>query len=427
MQEKAQRREPDVPQPSTEAPGAGPPRQTLELEDVRSRLKSASGPEFWRSLDELAQTPEFEELLHREFPRQAAELPQGVSRRGFLHLMGASLALGGLTACTRQPLEKIVPYVEQPESLIPGKPLYFASAMPLDGFARPLLVESHMGRPTKVEGNPEHPASRGASDLYAQASILGLYDPERSQVLRHNARISTWSIFSEEFRNTLQALSALGEARIRILTRTVTSPSLTSVIARVKETYPGTRWHQYSPVNRDAERSGTEVAFGQPLSVRYDFSRADVILSLDSDFLTSGPGSLRYSRDFAGRRRVQDGTMNRLYMVESSPTNTGTLADHRLPARASEIGPIAAAVAAKLGVQGATDNGDSTDTDRRAWIAAIAEDLTANRGRCVIVPGDYASSEVHTLAHAMNEWLGNLGSTVVLAEPVEEHVFRISV
>ncbi len=173
-------------------------------------------------------------------------------------------------------------------------------------------------------------------------------------------------------------------------------------------------------MSRDAERFGTEAAFGQPLSVRYDFSRADVILSLDSDFLTSGPGSLRYCRDFAGRRRVQDGTMNRLYMVESSPTNTGTLADHRLPTRASEIGPIAAALAAKLEVPGATDNGDSTDADRMAWIAAVAEDLKANRGRCAIVPGDYASSEVHTLAHAINEWLGNLGSTVVLGEPVEE-------
>jgi len=420
MQEKPKRREPDAPQPSTETPGTSSPRQTLELEEVRRRLKSASGPEFWRSLDELARTPEFEELLHREFPQQATELPQGVSRRGFLHLMGASLALGGLTACTRQPVERIVPYIEQPESLIPGKPMYFASAMPLDGFARPLLVESHMGRPTKVEGNPEHPASRGATDLFAQASVLGLYDPERSQVLRHNTRITTWTIFADEFRNTLQALSALGEARIRILTRTVTSPSLTSVIARVKEAYPGTRWHQYSPVSRDTERRGIEAAFGQPLAVRYDLSRADVILSLDSDFLTSGPGCLRYSRDFAGRRRAQDGTMNRLYMVESSPTNTSTLADHRLPVRASDIGSIAAALAAELGVPGATDTGDSTEADRIAWIAAVAEDLKANRGRCAVVPGDYASSEVHILAHAMNEWLSNLGSTVILAEPVEE-------
>ena len=386
---------------------------------MQRRLSEASGPEFWRSLDELARTPEFEEMLRREFPRQAAELPDGVSRRGFLHLMGASLALGGLTACTRQPLERIVPYVEQPESLIPGKPMYFASSMNVDGYARPLLVESHMGRPTKVEGNPEHPASQGASDLFAQASILGLYDPERSQVLKNNARISTWPTFVEEFRNTVQALSALGEARLRILTRSITSPSLASLLTEILRAHPGARWHQYTPVTRDLERQAMASAFGRPLSVRYDLTRADVVLSLDSDLLTSGPGSLRYARDFSSRRRAGDGSMNRLYMVESSPTNSGTLADHRLPIRQSELGAVAAALAAELGVPGATTTLD-LEADRTAWIAAAAKDLAASRGRSAIVPGDYASGEVHVLAHAMNQQLGNLGSTVTLAEPIEQ-------
>ena len=420
MQDKASREEMVSSPRSAEAHGTDPAPQKLELAEVRHRLSQAKGPEFWRSLDELAQTPEFEELLHREFPRQAAELPEGVSRRGFLHLMGASLALGGLTACTRQPLERIVPYVEQPESLIPGKPMFFASSMPLDGFARPLLVESHMGRPTKVEGNPEHPASGGATDLFAQASVLNLYDPERSQVVKHNGRISTWPIFVEEFRNTVQALSALGQARIRILTRTVTSPSQAALVREVLEAHSGARWHQYTPITRDTERQGLEAAFGRPLSVRYDLSQAEVILSLDSDFLTSGPGALRYARDFARRRRAGNGAMNRLYIVESSPTSTGTLADHRLPVRASEIGSVATALAAELGVPGATAQGDSVEGDRTAWITAVARDLSANRGRCAIIPGDYASEEVHVLAHAINQQLANIGSTVILAEPLEE-------
>ena len=187
----------------------GPTEKPLELGEIRQQLEGVEGPEYWRSLEELAQTPEFEELLKREFPQQASELPEGVDRRRFLQLAAASLALGGLTACTRQPLEKIVPYVQQPESLIPGKPISFASTMTLDGYARPVLVESHMGRPTKIEGNPQHVASRGASDLFSQASILDLYDPERSQVVTHLGRIRTWQAFGEETRNALQAFEAL--------------------------------------------------------------------------------------------------------------------------------------------------------------------------------------------------------------------------
>jgi molybdopterin-containing oxidoreductase family iron-sulfur binding subunit len=240
--------------PSTSPDQIAPDRanapESLELDQVREQLQDAQGPEFWRSLEELAQTPEFEAMLQREFPQQASELPEGVDRRRFLQLAAASLALGGLTACTRQPVERIVPYVQQPESLIPGKPLYYASTMTLDGFARPLLVESHMGRPTKIEGNPQHPASRGAADLYTQASILDMYDPERSQVVKNLGRIRTWDAFAEDTRSTLQSLSALGDVRIRILTHSVTSPSLGATIDEVLTAHPEARWHQYTPVWR---------------------------------------------------------------------------------------------------------------------------------------------------------------------------------
>jgi len=393
----------------------------LDLAQIRERLSQARGAEFWRSLEELAQQPEFEELLHREFPQQAAELPDGVNRRRFLQLMSASLALGGLTACTRQPLERIVPYVQQPEALVPGQPVFFATSMPLDGFARPLLVESHMGRPTKVEGNPQHPASGGATDLYSQASVLTLYDPERSQVVRNIGRIRTWNAFVDDTASLVQALGSLGDLRLRILTRTVTSPSLANLIEQVLAVHPQAKWHQYSPVSRDAERQGLEAAFGQALSVEYDLTRADVVVGLDSDFLTSGPGSLRYARDFASRRRAEEGQsdLSRFYAAESTPTSTGTMADHRLPVRASEIDNLAMALATAVGLPGASRPDESLNARHSAWVEAVAADLKSHRGRCVVVPGEVTPAAVHTLAQAMNDWLGNQGQTVRFSEAVE--------
>ena len=203
------------------------PKPTVDLAAVRTRLQEARGPEYWRSLDELAGTPEFQELLHREFPQGASELTDPVSRRTFLKLMGASLALAGVTACTRQPAEKIVPYVRQPEEIVPGKPLFFATAMPLGGYATPLLVESHEGRPTKIEGNPDHPVSRGATDVFAQASILGLYDPDRSQTLTDRGDIRPWGAFltRDQGRGGRPSARSGGEG-IRLLTGSVTSPTL---------------------------------------------------------------------------------------------------------------------------------------------------------------------------------------------------------
>src|SRR5882762_5085484 len=213
------------------AEAARPPAAgaALDLAAVRERLREKKGPEFWRSLDELAAAPEFADLLHREFPRHASEWTDGadgVSRRSFLQLAGASLALAGLTACTRQPTETIVPYVKQPEQLVPGKPLFFATALTVGGYATGVLAESHQGRPTKIEGNPDHPASLGATDVFAQAAVLSLYDPERSQTILHSGRPATWSGFVSEAGGALRALQALGGDGLRILTGTVTSPTI---------------------------------------------------------------------------------------------------------------------------------------------------------------------------------------------------------
>ncbi len=393
--------------------------EPLTLERVRARLRDHRGPAFWRGLEELAGTPEFEEMLTREFPAQASVWPDGVSRRGFLGLMGASLAFGGLTACTRQPLERIVPYVDQPESIVPGKPLRFATAMTLGGYATGLLAESHMGRPTKVEGNPEHPASLGATDLFAQASVLSMYDPDRSQTVTHLGRISTWPAFLADTRKALTALDALGGARIRLLSGTVTSPSLAATIRRLLERYPRARWHQHEPAGRGGAVDGAAAAFGEAVECRYDLSRAEVVLSLDSDLLTSGPGSLRYARDFMSRRRVRpgSGSMSRLYAAETTPTATGSLADHRLPLSGGQLMLLATALAAELGAADAAP-ANRLGERQAAWVRTVAEDLRLHPGSSLVVAGDCAPQDLHVLAHAMNDRLGNAGSTVMYSDPV---------
>src|SRR5574341_319420 len=315
-------------------------RQPLDLDALRARLAAKRGPEYWRSLEELAATPEFEDYLHREFPENASEWNDPIGRRRFLQLMAASLALAGLSAaCTRQPTESIVPYVRQPEQFIPGRPLYYATAMTLGGYATGLLVESHLGRPTKIEGNELHPASLGATDAFAQASILSLYDPDRSQVVLEAGRISTWSAFLAALNRALANQAAKRGAGLRILIETVTSPTIASQIQALLAKYPEAKWHQYEPVNRDNARAGAKLAFGEVVETQYRFDKADVVLSLDADFLGGGPGSVRYARDFMQRRQAgsSGGEMNRLYVVETTPSITGAVADHRLSLQACEM------------------------------------------------------------------------------------------
>src|SRR5450755_3428068 len=321
-------------------------RGTLDLETAHARIAETQGPEFWRSLEELAGSAEFQEMLHREFPKGASECLDAVSRRGFLKLMGASMALAGMTACTKQPLEPIVPYVKQPEETIPGRPLFYATAFTLGGYASPVLVESHLYRPTKIEGNDQHPASLGGTDIFAQASILGMYDPDRSQTITYLGDVRDVEDFRNAIRGPLSVQKTLQGAGIRILTPTISSPTLADQLQAFLKLYPQAKWHVYEPVNRDNVLEGAKLAFGQPVETRYDFSKADVILSLDADFLYAGfPGSTRYIRDFATRRNPENGEMSRLYVVESTPSSTGAKADHRLPLTASFVEFVAASVA----------------------------------------------------------------------------------
>ena len=377
------------------------------------------GPEYWRSLDELADTPEFREALHREFPEGASELLDPVSRRTFAKLMGASLALAGVTACTRQPAERIVPYVKQPEELVPGRPLYYATAMPMAGYAAPLLVESHEGRPTKIEGNPDHPVSRGATDLFSQASILGLYDPDRTRTLTYRGEIRPWSDFRSALRAAIDATRARGGEGIRLLTGSVTSPTLASQISRLQAELPAMVWHQWEPAGRDNAREGSRLAFGEYADAQYRFDQAEVVLAIDADVLGSGPLSVRYAREFAAERRVTGGRreMNRLYVVEPTPSVTGSIADHRLPLQAGLVGPFALALAAALHVPGVSSSPVSDDF--ATWIEPLARDLQRHRGTSLVVAGDDQPAAVHAVVHAINQALDNVGRTVVFTDPVE--------
>ncbi len=398
--------------------------RSFDLEAVRKHLSSARGREYWRCLEELAETDEFRELLRREFPRQAAGWLDAIDRRSFLKFMGASLALAGLSGClTSAPAptdEKIVPYVTQPEEIVPGKPLFFATAFTLAGFATGLLVETHEGRPTKIEGNPNHPASLGATSALAQASILTLYDPERSQSIINAGMVSTWNSFFSELNDEMEEQRLSGGAGLRILTETVTSPTLAEQMHSLLANFPKAKWHQFEPVGRDYVREGSRLAFGEIVETHYRFDRADVILSIDCDFLFHGPAAVRYARDFANQRRMESGKseMNRLYVVESTPTVTGSMADHRLPLRPGEIEVFARAVARGLGIE-VTDQRATRSSVDPNWLGALVRDLKRHRGRSVILAGEQQPPAIHALAHAMNHALGNVGQTVIYTEPVE--------
>ena len=406
---------------SQDAPWAN---RRLDLAAVRAQLQSKTGRQYWRTLEELAADPSFEELLHREFPRQApSEWDDSVDRRNFLKLMAASLAFAGLSGCARPPEEHIVPYVKQPDGLVLGKPQFYATAMPFGADAIGLLVESHEGRPTKIEGNPDHPSSLGATNVFAQASILNLYDPDRSQTVTKAGEIQTWSQFLDAAQGMAATLKATGGQGFRILTGLITSPTLETQIGAVLSLYPQAKWHQWEPAVGDGTREGAKLAFGSYVNTVYRPEKADVILSLDSDFLGSGPGHIRYAREYSQRRKLDQfkeadrsrSEMNRLYVVEPTPSVTGATADHRLPLRASEVENFARALAEKLGLGGSA----KVPAGAEKWLDAVAKDLQQHKGASLVVAGEQQPAEVHALAHAINAALGNVGNTLYYTEPVE--------
>ncbi|HHO55769.1 MAG TPA: 4Fe-4S dicluster domain-containing protein [Trueperaceae bacterium] len=388
----------------------------LKISEIRKKLESKQGQSYWKSLEAVAETDEFNEFMSAEFPRFASPLESKFDRRGFVKLLGASLALAGLSSCARpvKPAEKIVPYVKAPEEIIPGKPLFFATAATRGGYAMGVLAESHQGRPTKLEGNPDHPASLGATDATTQAEVLALYDPDRSQELLFAGKSQNWADLSAAFEKALSGTDGEG---FYILSQTVTSPTLAGQINQVLAKYPKASWHQYDVFHNDNALEGSKLAFGSIVNSYYDFSKANVIVSLDDDFLGTGPAKLRYSKDFANRRRVRDGNddMNRLYMLESSPNISTAVADHILPLDPSKISEFAFALAAGLGINSSAEAPKASEE----LLKNILEDLKANKGASIVTAGPEQPAEVHAIVHAINNALGNAGKTVIYTESVE--------
>jgi molybdopterin-containing oxidoreductase family iron-sulfur binding subunit len=333
---------------------------------------------------------------------------------------GTSLAFSsalGLSSCTSAPPENIVPYVRAPEESVPGRPQFYATAMPFAGYGIGLIVQSDMGRPIKVDGNPLHSASLGASDAYGQSSVLDLYDPDRAQAITSFNAIRTWHSFASVLSDELDAARSNGGAGLRILTETVTSPTLEWQLNQFLQKFPNARWVSYEPIGGDNHRAGTRMAFGSELDVQYRMDRANVVLSLDSDFLADGPAHVRHTRDFSQRRKVSDSSnsMSRLYAAESAMTITGAMADHRFPVSSQEIAAIARTIASNLGIN---NIGAKADATRWPWLDVVFRDLQREGANSLVIAGSHQPPEVHAIAHAINDHLGNIGNTVVFTDPV---------
>jgi molybdopterin-containing oxidoreductase family iron-sulfur binding subunit len=396
------------------------PVEKMTLDAVRAKLDGQKGRRFWKSLEELSATPEFNELMAEEFPRLAGnnagqgEWVDAVSRRGFLKVMGASLALAGLAGCTKQPDEPIYPYIRQPEDLVLGRPKYFATAHPFPTGAIPVLVKSDEFRPIKLEGNPDHPMSKGKSDAITQGTLLGLYDPDRSHEVLYKGYAGEFGAFQDQL---LAAAKANAGQGIYFLSETITSPTLAAQWQAVQKAFPQAQLVQWDPINQDPSRAASKAAFGSYTDAQYKLEDADIIVSLDADFLggIAHPGFLPLAASYAKRHQFDaekpDQPMNRLYVIESMPSVTGFKAEHRLGLKPSEIEGFANALAG-----GGT--GSFSNPEAAQFLAALAKDLKSANGRVVVIPGEQASPATHLAAYKLNASLGAIGKTVVYTETV---------
>jgi MoCo/4Fe-4S cofactor protein with predicted Tat translocation signal len=417
---------------------------SLPTQDTPAQDTPATGPTYWRSLGELENSPEFQEIVAREFPEGITDAPDEVSRRGFLTAVAASVALAGMTSC-RKPETKILPFNKRPDGVKPGLSQHYATTLTRRGYGIGVVVKSNNGRPTKIEGNPAHPSSLGGSDLQLQAELLQLYDPGRSRkpANKHSRShehddhghdghghghaahvVDVWAEFYawlQEVSNDLVNVKQ-GEG-LHVLMPPTTSPSLLAAVARMKNgSFPKARFHTWQPLNRDNELNGSTMAFGKAVTPIYDLTKADVVLSLDSDFLATDGNSLHNARDWASRRRepVAGKPLSRLYVVESHYTTTGTAADHRFRTRSSDVPAVAFALAKALGLGTGTDleralashSPAAFEKNGKKWVEILAKDLQAARGKCVVMVGRHQSPAVHAIAHAINQALGNVGETV---------------
>ncbi len=384
---------------------------------LRARLAGQKGRAFWRSLDELADTPDFRAFLEAEFP-SLAPTHNGIDRRSMLKVMAASLALAGLSGCSSQPDETALPYVNAPESLILDKPKWYATAVTFAGYGQPVLGKTINGRPIKLEGNPDHPALRGATDLFMQAAILGLYDPDRSQAPRHLGRASTWNAADTALWEMANAISQTQGEGFRLLTGAVSSPTLLRQIDELLKRWPKAHWHVFEPVNQDARHDAAQMVFGQPLAQHTHLDAAEVIVSLDDDLLGPGPRQAVAGRQWSMRRQAMqkgDGE-SRLFAAEPIPSATGAVAEDRLIVAHSRISLVARALAGRLGLpQGGS--ADLSDGEKR-WLDQATAAVNAHHGRALVTVGDHHAAELHALALLINEHIGSFGQTLTFSEPI---------
>jgi MoCo/4Fe-4S cofactor protein with predicted Tat translocation signal len=412
------------------APASLPASGNDHAEPAGMPALPVNGRRYWRSLDELADAPEFRQWVENEFPAGAAEMADPVTRRHFMKIMSASFLLAGfgLTGC-RRPVSNILPFSKQPEGYVHGVPQYYATAMPTRSGAIPLVVKSNEGRPTKVEGNALHPDSNGATDRFAQASVLDLYDPDRAMHFKQAGKVVTQTA-AVDFLSGLsrQFVETKGEGLCFLMERSA-SPSRARLQKLISERLPKAKWFIYEPVDFDIHREAATNAFGKPVKPYYKLDQAERIVSLDCDFLGAEEDSQRLIRDFARGRKIEspdkaqgEDLISRLYVVESLMTLTGSNADHRLRVPPSAVLPLAAALAAEVMPQGGGELatalaalGKPAGVDAK-WISECAKDLSAHAGKCVILAGQRQPLAVHVLAQAMNAALGNVGKTVEFHE-----------
>jgi molybdopterin-containing oxidoreductase family iron-sulfur binding subunit len=368
---------------------------------------------LWRNLEQLADDPSFVARAAQEFPGLAEALASPYDRRRMLKLMAAALAMGGLSGCgLGAPGGVLVPAVRVPPNIIPALPNFYTTAHVLDGYAAGTVVKHNMGRPIKVEGNPHHPASLGATDPFAQAQVLDFYDPERAWGITASGLPTDRQSLLTALTGQRALVASNHGAGLRILTGTVTSPTLAAQLDALLSRYPEARWHQWQPVARDNVWKGAALAYGQMIETIPMLDRADVVLAIDSDLLSSAPGHLRFARDFAARRNpARTQKMSRLYAVEPTPSLTGAVADHRFIAGPRELHQVLLALAAGILHSAPPPSGAPS------WVGAVIADLTANTGRALVHIGPHQPPEAHALIHAINDRLGASGATQRLVTP----------
>jgi len=388
---------------------------------IQLNASGVSGKKYWRSLDQLSNTPQFRQWVEREFQEGAPEMLQGGSRRNLLKLMAAGFGLAGLTAC-RRPVETILPHAKGVEDYVPGRPLHYATVASLGGAATGLIVECNDGRPTKVEGNPRHPYSQGTTSAHVQALVLNLYDPDRLKSVARKGVKSSWDEFGAWWKGEA---AKLGDgAGLRILSERTASPAVIGQKAELLAKYPKAQWVEFDSVSYDEAKLGTQMAFGQALETHYLYDQAEVIFSLDSDFLGLDSPTVQPLKQFSTKRRVSDpkDEMNRLYVAESNFTMTGAMADNRLRVKSTEAGALAVSLAFELNVGNTPFKVlTAVETDKgKKFIAAVAKDLAAHKGKSIVVAGPRQPAAVHAVVALINQALGNVGTTVVYTKPVAD-------